>query len=424
MELLRTISRSFSEWLVDQGLNKELSIILSDYVWLIGVALLAWIAYYFVKKVLYNFLQRLVKRSSNQIDDILLEQKLFRRVSYYAPALVIYKIAPWVISGYVGMAFFITRVMEAYMLMVTILVIESFFNSIHHVYSTTEMSKSRPIKGFIQVAKIFVYAIGFIILLSWLLGQKPLALLGGLGALSAVLMLVFKDSILGFVAGIQLSANQMVQIGDWISMPKYDVDGSVIDISLTTVKIQNWDNTISMVPTYNLISDSVKNYRGMQESGARRIARSINLNMNSVKFCTPEMLERFERIHYIEDYVRRKEDELNSYNSTNNIDSSIVVNGRRQTNIGVFRVYVSEYIKNHPRIRKDLTILVRQMPLSELGLPIQIYCFTDTTVWIEYEQIQSDIFDHLLAILPYFDLQVFQNASGSDFNKLSQSTSN
>ncbi len=424
MELLRTFSRSFSEWLVDQGLNKELSIILSDYVWLIGVALIAWIAYYFVKKVLYNFLQRLVKRSSNQIDDILLEQKLFRRVSYYAPALVIYKIAPWVISGYVGMAFFITRVMEAYMLMVTILVIESFFNSIHHVYSTTEMSKSRPIKGFIQVAKIFVYAIGFIILLSWLLGQKPLALLGGLGALSAVLMLVFKDSILGFVAGIQLSANQMVQIGDWISMPKYDVDGSVIDISLTTVKIQNWDNTISMVPTYNLISDSVKNYRGMQESGARRIARSINLNMNSVKFCTPEMLERFERIHYIEDYVRRKEDELNSYNSTNNIDSSIVVNGRRQTNIGVFRVYVSEYIKNHPRIRKDLTILVRQMPLSELGLPIQIYCFTDTTVWIEYEQIQSDIFDHLLAILPYFDLQVFQNASGSDFNKLSQSTSN
>lgn len=424
MELLRTISRSFSEWLVDQGLNNEISIILSDYVWLIGVALLAWIAYYFVKKVLYNFLQRLVKRSSNQIDDILLEQKLFRRVSYYAPALVIYKIAPWVISGYVGMAFFITRVMEAYMLMVTILVIESFFNSIHHVYSTTEMSKSRPIKGFIQVAKIFVYAIGFIILLSWLLGQKPLALLGGLGALSAVLMLVFKDSILGFVAGIQLSANQMVQIGDWISMPKYDVDGSVIDISLTTVKIQNWDNTISMVPTYNLISDSVKNYRGMQESGARRIARSINLNMNSVKFCTPEMLERFERIHYIEDYVRRKEDELNSYNSTNNIDSSIVVNGRRQTNIGVFRVYVSEYIKNHPRIRKDLTILVRQMPLSELGLPIQIYCFTDTTVWIEYEQIQSDIFDHLLAILPYFDLQVFQNASGSDFNKLSQSTRN
>ena len=251
------------------------------------------------------------------------------------------------------MAFFITRVMEAYMLMVTILVIESFFNSIHHVYSTTEMSKSRPIKGFIQVAKIFVYAIGFIILLSWLLGQKPLALLGGLGALSAVLMLVFKDSILGFVAGIQLSANQMVQIGDWISMPKYDVDGSVIDISLTTVKIQNWDNTISMVPTYNLISDSVKNYRGMQESGARRIARSINLNMNSVKFCTPEMLERFERIHYIEDYVRRKEDELNSYNSTNNIDSSIVVNGRRQTNIGVFRVYVSEYIKNHPRIRPN-----------------------------------------------------------------------
>lgn len=424
MELLRTFSRSFSKWLVDQGLNEELSIILSDYVWLIGVALLAWIAYYFVKKVLYNFLQGLVKRSSNQIDDILLEQKLFRRVSYYAPALVIYKIAPWVISGYVGMAFFITRVMEAYMLMVTILVIESFFNSIHHVYSTTEMSKSRPIKGFIQVAKIFVYAIGFVILLSWLLGQKPLALLGGLGALSAVLMLVFKDSILGFVAGIQLSANQMVQIGDWISMPKYDVDGSVIDISLTTVKIQNWDNTISMVPTYNLISDSVKNYRGMQESGARRIARSINLNMNSVKFCTPEMLERFERIHYIEDYVRRKEDELNSYNSTNNIDSSIVVNGRRQTNIGVFRVYVSEYIKNHPRIRKDLTILVRQMPLSELGLPIQIYCFTDTTVWIEYEQIQSDIFDHLLAILPYFDLQVFQNASGSDFNKLSQSTSN
>lgn len=424
MEILSTFSRSFSRWLVEQGLHEQVSIIISDYMWLIGVAILAWVAYFFVKRVLYNFLQRLVRRSTNQIDDILLEQKLFRRLSYYAPAIVIYKVAPWVISGYAGMAVFITRTMEAYMVLVTILVIESFFNSIHHVYSTTEMSKSRPIKGFIQVAKIFVYAIGFIIILSWLLGQKPLALLGGLGALSAVLMLVFKDSILGFVAGIQLSANQMVQIGDWIAMSKYDADGSVIDISLTTVKIQNWDNTISMVPTYSLISDSVKNYRGMQESGARRIARSINLNMNSIKFCSSEMLERFERIHYIESYVRMKEEELIAYNQSNNIDSSVIVNGRRQTNIGIFRAYVSEYIKNHPNIRKDLTILVRQMPLSESGLPIQIYCFSNTTEWKEYERIQSDIFDHLLAILPYFELQVFQNASGSDFSKLSSNTSN
>ena len=276
------------------------------------------------------------------------------------------------------------------------------------------MSKTRPIKGFIQVGKIILYSIVGIILISWLLGQKPLAIIGGLGAMSAVLMLIFKDSILGLVAGIQLTANNMIRIGDWVTMPKYDIDGVVTEISLTTVKIQNFDKTINTIPAYTLISDSVKNWRGMEESGGRRISRSINLDVNSVKFCNDEMLERFSKYQYVADYVTETENNLAIFNKDNNIDNNILVNGRRQTNLGVFRAYLREYLIHNPHIHNDMTILVRQLAPTEKGIPMQIYCFTKTTSWNEYEDIQSDIFDHVLAIIPFFDLRVFQNPTGND----------
>lgn len=414
LDLLSRLSQQMSEWFIRKGIDNELAVIASDNIWFLAVLLLATLSYYISRKILHSLIKRLVRKSTTQLDDILLENRFFRRLSYFVPAIIMYRITPLVISQYTGFVNLIERISEVYMLFVGVLVIDSFFNSMHQVYLTTEMSKTRPIKGFIQVAKIILYSIVAIILVSWMLGQKPLAIIGGLGALSAVLMLIFKDSILGLVAGIQLTANNMVQIGDWISMPKYDVDGVVTEISLTTVKIQNFDKTISTIPTYSMIADVVKNWRGMEESGGRRISRAINLDVGSVRFCTEEMLNRFSQYEYVADYVRETEEMIQKHNAEHRIDNSILVNGRRQTNLGVFRAYLREYLRHNPAVHDTMTILVRQLAPTEKGIPMQIYCFAKVTSWPEYEDIQSDIFDHILAITPEFDLKVFQNPSGND----------
>ncbi len=411
-------SQQFKIWLVSQGVHNNLAVIISNYCWIIVIAILAAIAYYAARNILYNFLKRLVKKSKNQFDDILLEKKFFKRLSYFAPAIVFYKVTPLVVSHLPGFVNMVEKSTEIYMMFAGVLVIDALFDALHHMYLTTEMSKTRPIKGFIQVAKIILYSVVAIILVSWLLGQKPLAIIGGLGALSAVIMLIFKDSILGFVAGIQLSVNNMVRIGDWITMDKYGIDGVVTEISLTTVKVKNFDNTISTLPTYSMIADAVKNWRGMEEAGGRRISRALNLDMNSVKFCTSEMLERYEKFGYVTEYVKETEDLIQQYNLQNSINNDVLVNGRRQTNLGIFRAYLLEYLKNNPNIHDEMTIMVRQLAPTEKGIPMQLYCFTKTTAWVEYEGVQSDIFDHILAIIPYFDLKVFQSPTGNDLKKL------
>jgi miniconductance mechanosensitive channel len=253
-----------------------------------------------------------------------------------------------------------------------------------------------------------------------LIGRSPLYLLGGLGAFSAVLLLIFKDPILGLVGGIQISANDMVRPGDWIVMNKSGADGVVTDISLTTVKVQNWDKTITTIPTYSLVSESFVNWRGMEESGGRRIKRSINIDMNSVKFASPEQLRKLKKIKLVRNYLDKTEKELKAYNEKNNIDDEVLVNGRRQTNLGIFRAYVAEYLKNNPNINQDMTFLVRQLQPGESGIPIEIYVFSKVQEWGKYEDIQSDIFDHLLATIPEFGLQVFQNPSGADFRRLGE----
>ncbi|MNJ40449.1 Miniconductance mechanosensitive channel YbdG [compost metagenome] len=257
--------------------------------------------------------------------------------------------------------------------------------------------------------------IGGILVISNLIGQSPVILLSGIGALSAVTMLVFKDSILGLVAGIQLTSNDMLRVGDWIEMPKYEADGSITDISLNTVKIQNWDKTITTIPTYAMISDSFKNWRGMQISGGRRIKRSIYIDTSSISFCTPEMIQEFKKIHYLKDYITAKEQEIDEYNVRHEIDRTSLVNGRALTNIGVFRAYIQRYLENHPGVHKDMTLMVRQLAPQETGLPIEIYVFANSTEWAIYEGIQSDIFDHILAIAPSFELRLFQNPTGHDF---------
>jgi miniconductance mechanosensitive channel len=285
------------------------------------------------------------------------------------------------------------------------------------VYLTIPISQNRPIKGYIQIIKIIVYFIGIILALSVLLNKNPAYFLGGLGAFAAVLVLVFRDTILGFVASIQLSANKMVIPDDWITMPSHNADGTVKEITLNTVKVQNFDNTITTIPTYAMVSESFTNWRGMQESGGRRIKRSINIDMKSIQFCDAQMIDKFKKIHLIKDYVKTMQKELQEYNEKHNIDNSVLVNGRRLTNLGVFRQYVENYLYNHPRINNNMTFMVRQLQLTDRGIPIEIYVFSKDKEWVKYEALQANIFDHLLAVVPEFNLKVYQNPSGEDFRQ-------
>ena len=305
-----------------------------------------------------------------------------------------------------------------YILLVGALVADAFLSAALDIYRSTDSSREISIKSLVQFLKVILYFVVGLFALSVLLGKSPDYLLGGLTAITAVLLLIFRDAILGLVAGIQLTVNRMISRGDWIEMPKYGADGDVLDVSLTTVKVQNWDKTITTIPTYALISESFKNWRGMQESGGRRIKRSVYIDISTVKFCDGEMLERFARIQYITAHIERKKRELAEYNEVNKVDLTNLVNGRRMTNLGTFRAYVTAYLKNHPQINQDMTFLVRQLAPTEQGLPIEIYVFCKDIVWANYEAIQADIFDHILAIVPEFDLRVFQEPTGADFRAL------
>ena len=343
-------------------------------------------------------------------------------MAHLAPAIVIYVLTPIALQGLDPAIAIIRAALLIYMIIILMLVLDSLLNTFEDVYQNYRASKEVPIKGFIQVLKLALYFVAAIFVISILLNKTPVYLLSGIGALAAVMMLVFRDSILGFVAGIQLAANKMVSVGDWIEMPKYGADGDVLEVALTTVKVQNWDKTITTIPTYALISESFRNWRGMSESGGRRIKRSVNIDMSSIRFCDTEMLERFGKIQYISEYIETKKSELKEFNQATKVDNASLVNGRRMTNVGTFRAYVKAYLQNHPMINQDMTFLIRQLPPTEHGLPIEIYVFSKDQVWANFEAIQADIFDHVLAVVPEFDLHVYQNPTGADFRVLNQVT--
>lgn len=379
---------------------------------------LAILADIITRRIIVSGIKRIVRKTKTQIDDILIQRRVFHKIAHVIPGLLIYSTAGFIFSDYPVLGDFVTRLALIYIIITILLSIDSFINALHQIYLTTPISEGRPIKGYVQVVKIIIYFIAIILIIASLTKESPGKLLTGLGAMAAVLMLVFKDTILGFVASIQLSANKMVVPGDWIDMPSHNADGTVIDISLNTVKVQNWDKTIATIPTYALVSDSFRNWKGMEESGGRRIKRSLNIDMNSVRFVDDEMAEKFKKIQLLKDYVVNREEEIRKYNEDNKIDGSILVNGRRMTNLGTFRKYVEEYLLQHPKIHNDMTFLVRQLQPDEKGLPLEIYVFSNDQAWANYEAIQSDIFDHILAVLPEFDLKVFQNPSGRDFQNL------
>ncbi len=406
--------KTINDYMISFGLSEGISLHLSNVINAIIIILFGVLIYLITKNIILRILEKIILKSKAKWDDLLLKNKVFERTIHIIPAFVIYAIAP-IFPAYQD---WIQRIAYCYFVIVLVLVINKLFDAVNDIYNNFEVSRERPIKGFLQVLKIFAFTIGIIVIVAALIDRSPLLLLSGIGAATAVLLLIFQNSILGFVASIQLASNNMLKIGDWIEMPQYGADGDVLEISLHTVKIQNWDKSITTIPTYAFISESFKNWRGMQESGGRRIKRAIYIDTTSIKICDEEMLERYSKIQYIEKYIEDKKKEIMEYNNINDIDTSSIVNGRHLTNIGTFRAYVVNYLKNHPELHKDRTLMVRQLNPTEKGIPIEIYAFTKTTVWINYEAVQSDIFDHILAIVPEFDLRVFQNPTGYDFRKL------
>jgi miniconductance mechanosensitive channel len=400
------------------GISNSASVTFGISISIIVLILFSWLAYVLTWKIMRRTILPIVQRSKTTFDDILVKHRFFKRLAFFVPAILLYYFLDDALGDSYQVPAIILDFIDVWLVIISIMIIESVLSTIRDYYQRYEISKERPIDSFIQVIKIISYIIGGLVVISIFIDKDVSTLLLSLGTMSAVLMLIFRDPILGFIGGLQLTFNEMVRIGDWISVPKYDADGVVLEITLTVVKVQNWDKTISMVPTYALVSNSFQNWRGMEESGGRRIKRSINIDMDSVTFCTPEMLENFRKIQILKPYLDKKEKEIENYNKKNKINPSVLVNGRRQTNLGVFRAYLKAYLKLREDINQNMTFLVRHLQPAEKGLPIEIYVFTKTTEWAEYENIQADIFDHVLAAIPQFHLKVYQYPSNSGIVEL------
>ena len=412
----------FQDWLGHKieylGLTEYFAEITSKAILFLLLAVFCLIVDRIIRDVMRNTGGKIAKRSKSNWDDLLIENKVFAAMAHLAPILLIDVFAPMIFDEESVFLAILLKLNTVALVLLSMIIINRFLNTVQAVLSEVEYLRSKPLGSYFQLVKIIIGGLLIILMISILADKSIMYFFGAFGAISAVLILVFKDTILGFIASIQLSANDMVRVGDWVEMPKYGADGDVIEINLTTIKVRNWDKTITTVPTYSFISDSFKNWRGMQETGARRISRSIFIDQHSVKFATPEMIERFKKIHLLKDFIPQKEKEIQEYNKEKNVDVSMVSNGRRMTNLGVFRNYLTFYLKNNPKINQDMFIMVRQLAPTEHGIPLQIYAFADTIAWAEYEPIQADIFDHTLAVIHQFELSIFQNPSGNDFRQL------
>lgn len=398
--------KQLSDYILSASNNQDYMI----WIWIVSIS---FISYLVTRYVILRTISSLFKKTSTELDDILIEKGLFNRLSYVVPLLIVYNLTD-LFPEYI----IVSRLVLAFIAVSILASLNSFISSINEIYSKSKYSNKLNIKSYIQILKLIINLFGAIIVVAVLSGRSPLYLLSGIGALTAVLMLVFKDTILSFVSSIQISSNDLFKVGDWVEAPQFGADGDVIDIALHTVKIQNWDKTISVIPTHKLIDSSFKNWRGMSESGGRRVKRSINIDVNSIRFCTDSMVDRYKKFDLIREYIENKISDIEGHNTDRNVTDEALVNGRALTNIGTFRAYISAYLKNHPKIHKDMTFLIRQLAPTDSGVPIQIYVFINDTNWVSYESIQSDIFDHLLAVSQEFNLKVFQNPTGNDFKRL------
>ncbi len=380
----------------------------------IGLVLVAWLANWMTKHILLRGLRRLLSAVVVANDLELTPLRVVSRLSNVVPALVLMlgiRAVPALPAALVAV---VENVSSAFIVLTVALALAEALNLLNALYRRRPDAHLRPIKGYIEVLKIAIYLVAAILIVASLIDRSPLILLSGLGAMAAVLMLIFQDTLLSLVASVQLSSNDMVRVGDWIEMPQLNADGDVIDIALHTVKVQNFDKTITTIPTKKLISDSFRNWRGMREAGGRRIKRSLYVDQHSVRFLTDEERRRLDRFALLDGYLPAKEAELEAWNATLPRAERDVVNRRRVTNIGTFRAYVERYLRRHPGVHQGMTLMVRQLAPTADGLPLEVYCFANTTVWAEYEGTQSDIFDHLFAIIPEFGLRGFQHPRGAD----------
>jgi miniconductance mechanosensitive channel len=405
------------QMLLNRGVDEHYIGQINIIVGILVILLITVLSDVIARRLILISLKRIIKKTSTTWDDIIYEQKVFNRLSHIAPAIFLYYSLAYVLAEHHRISKLVQASLKIYMIIIALLVIYSFLNALNKIYQSLPVSNNRPIKGYIQLVQIFFTSMGVILILSIILGKSPTVLLTGLGAMAAVLMLIFKDTLLGFVASIQLSANNMIRIGDWITMPQHNADGTVVEITLNTVKIQNSDKTISTIPTYALISDSFWNWRGMQESGGRRIKKYISIDMRSVKFCTTDMIDTFRKITFMKDYLDQQQWKMVQRSSENPAKENFFTEGHSITNLGIFRKYLELYLKNHDMIHPDMPLAVRYLQSTETGIPIEIFAFSKEQEWVSYENIQADIFDHILAILPEFELKVFQNLSGSDLQE-------
>ncbi len=396
MEILNSIKNLLVSW----GMAPGTADALDHFIAFTVLVLIALAADQVCRRVVLKAVAQLVKKTKATWDDVVFDHKVMVRLSHIVVPLIVYLFIPVAFADTnAATVDIIQRICMVLIILSLLFFAHAFMGAVYSVYSATGRYRNRPLKGMVQTVQVALWLVGIIVIIGQLTGQEVLSLLGGLGAMSAVLMLVFKDTIMGFVSGVQLSANNMLKVGDWIKMPKYGVDGTVTEVSLTTVKVRNWDNTVATLPPYMLVSEMFENWNAMRESGGRRVKRSINIDMNSVCFCTPEMLEEYRKIDLLKEYMSQEhEDPL--------------------TNLGVFRAYLVAWLRNRPVVNTDLHCMVRQLQPTEYGIPLELYFFSRIKDWVPYEGVQSDVFDYVLAVVPRFGLRVFQLPSGEDLQML------
>ncbi len=416
---IKDITCILEDYLISQGMN----VVAASYLNLainIGIlVLLVFLINYLIKRFVVETFRAFSTKTQTTFDDFLVKSKFPRYIGQIIPITLIYYTIPYILVDHEYSLKVILFVLNIYVIILIIWIFRSLLRTSKNYLRTKDEFRDKPIDSYIQVLMIFVWVVGIMFIFSEITGKSVINFAISLGAASAILLLVFKDTIMGFVASIQVSVNDIVRIGDWITFSKYGADGNVTEINLATVRVQNFDNTFTTIPTYSLISDSFQNWRGMEESSGRRIKRAIFIKQNSVKFVTPEDLERLKKISLIAPYLNHRQKEIDKFNTSNNIDKEMPINGRNQTNLGIFRKYADAYLHDHSAISKELYLMVRHLAPTPQGIPVEILCFSRDKRWANFEYIAADIFDHLIAAVPYFDLQLFESPSGDDIQKFS-----
>lgn len=417
MNSSKSIKHLIYDYLVSLNVSETTASYLNMIALLIALLIVVFLIDFVIRKILISAFTQFAKKSKTNFDDILISNKVPRNIAHIIPLLIALEFAPIIFADFPNFDGFIEKGIQVFAIVLTLFIVRSLLNTLKDYFKTLPRLKDKPIDSYIQVFMIFAWVTGFMSAIAIITDIPFLKFVTGLGAISAVIILVFKDTIMGFVASIQVSINDMVRIGDWITFEKYGADGDVIEINLATVKVQNFDKTITTIPTYALISDSFKNWRGMTSSGGRRIKRALYIKQECVKYLSNNEVEKLKDIELISPYLDSRQSDIESYNATNNINKELLINGRNLTNIGVFRKYIDTYLNNHSAINKDMMIMARQLAPTTQGIPLEVYAFSSDKRWENYEYIMSDIFDHLIASLPYFNLEIFELPSSTSFSK-------